>query len=82
MRFIFPFLLLSGVAFADSQTTGINGTSRPITTVAGLPTCNANNKGKMFFVTDTLAPVALATVAGGGAVQIGVLCNGTNWIVQ
>ena len=56
--------------------------SRPVTTVSGLPTCNSGSQGVMYFVTDALAPVALATLAGGGAVKIGVTCNGTNWIVQ
>jgi hypothetical protein len=35
----------------------------------------------MYIVTDALTPVALATVAGGGAVKVPVICNGTNWIV-
>jgi hypothetical protein len=56
--------------------------SRPVTTVSGLPTCNSGSQGTIYFVTDALAPVALATVAGSGAVKIGVTCNGTNWIVQ
>jgi hypothetical protein len=36
----------------------------------------------MYFVTDALLPAALAIVASGGAVKVGVTCNGTNWIVQ
>jgi hypothetical protein len=56
--------------------------TRPSSTVLGLPTCNPGNTGLMYIVTNALAPVALATVAGGGAVTIGVTCNGTNWIVQ
>ena len=56
--------------------------SRPVTTVSGLPTCNSGTQGVIYFVTDALTPVALATVAGSGAVKIGVTCNGTNWIVQ
>jgi len=71
------------------QVLSYNGTtiicqapSRPITTVSGLPTCNSGTQGVIYFVTDALAPVALSTVAGSGAVKIGVTCNGTNWIVQ
>lgn len=57
--------------------------TRPSATVGGtLPTCNAGNLGRMYWVTNATAPVALATVVGGGAVAIGVTCNGTNWIVQ
>ena len=33
------------------------------------------------YVTDALAPVALATVSGGGAVTVPVFYNGSNWIV-
>ncbi len=74
--------LMSTSAFAQ-QVWGPNPPiTRPIVTVATLPACAAVTKGFMYFVTDSLTPVALAIVAGGGAVQIGVLCNGTNWIVQ
>jgi hypothetical protein len=55
---------------------------RPSVTVSGLPTCNAAAQGLMYMVTDALAPVALAAVASGGAVKIGVTCNGASWIVQ
>jgi hypothetical protein len=55
---------------------------RPVTTVGSLPSCTSGIKGQMQMVTDALVPVAIATVAAGGAVSIGVTCNGTNWIVQ
>lgn len=55
---------------------------RPTSTIAGLPACAGGTKGYMYIVTDALLPAALATVASGGAVNIGVTCNGTNWIVQ
>jgi hypothetical protein len=48
-------------------------------TVAGLPTCNAAAKAARRFVTDASAPTYNATVAGGGAVNVGVTCDGTNW---
>lgn len=47
-------------------------------TVATLP---AGTVGMRTYVTDALAPVALSTVAGGGAVTVPVFYNGTNWIV-
>ena len=71
------------------QVVAYNGTSlvcaapqRPAATVATLPTCNAGTKGAMYLVTDALAPVALAVPAGGGAVPVGVTCNGTGYIIQ
>ena len=75
------------------QTIQYNGSmlictapTRPLATVGAgggqLPTCNSATKGAMDMVTDALAPVAIATVVGGGAVSIGVTCNGANWIVQ
>jgi hypothetical protein len=60
--------------------------TRPLATIGAggsqLPTCNSGTKGAMYIVTDALTPVAIATAVGGGAVSIGVTCNGTNWIVQ
>jgi len=60
--------------------------TRPLATIGAggsqLPTCNSGTKGQMFMVTDALTPVAIATVVGGGAVSIGVTCNGANWVVQ
>jgi hypothetical protein len=53
-----------------------------VTTVAGLTACAAGVAGAIAGVSDALAPVALANVAGGGAVAVSVYCNGTNWIVQ
>lgn len=49
--------------------------------VASLPTCNAGTQGTIRHVTNALLPVALTTVAGGGAVRVIVFCNGSNWIV-
>jgi hypothetical protein len=74
---------------ANGQGLTYNGSSivcqaptRPTVTVATLPTCNSGAQGLIYFVTDALAPAALAIVTGGGAIKIGVTCNGTNWIVQ
>ena len=55
--------------------------SLAVLTVAALPTCNAAVKGTQYMVTDALTPVALASVVGGGAVNVPVTCNGTAWIV-
>lgn len=60
----------------------INGVPQmPTVHVAGLPTCNSGAEGKLYEVDDALLPAALAIVASGGAVHVGVRCNGTNWIV-
>jgi chitinase len=56
--------------------------ARQVKTIATLPTCNSAARGLMYVVTDALLPAALATVGAGGAVVVGVMCNGTNWIVQ
>jgi hypothetical protein len=49
----------------------------PISTVALLP---AGQKGDVAYVTDALAPAYNTAVAGGGAVNIKVCHNGTNWM--
>lgn len=56
--------------------------TKTIFTVATLPTCDAAAEGTRASINDALGPVALSTVVGGGAVHLGVYCNGTNWIVQ
>lgn len=55
---------------------------RPTKTVSTLPACNTAARGQMALVTDALLPASLASVSGGGAVVVGVVCNGTTWIVQ
>jgi len=74
---------------AAGQVLSYDGTNlvcqaptRPSVAIGSLPTCNSAATGKMYFVTDALLPTSLAIVAAGGAVKIGVTCNGTNWIVQ
>lgn len=64
------------------STLGCAAPTRPTTVVGSLPTCDAGAQGRMYFVTDALLPAALAIVANGGAVKVGVICNGTNWIVN
>jgi len=70
----------------NGSTLACTAPTRPLATVGAggsqLPTCNSGTKGAMYIVTDALTPVAIATVVGGGAVSIGVTCNGANWIVQ
>jgi hypothetical protein len=70
----------------NGSTLACAAPTRPLATIGAggsqLPTCNSTTKGAMYIVTDALTPVAIATAVGGGAVSIGVTCNGTNWIVQ
>lgn len=51
-------------------------------TVATLPTCNGGAQGDMAYVTDSLAPVYLTTIAGGGSAVAPVFCDGSNWVAH
>lgn len=48
-------------------------------TVATLPTCNASSKALLLVVTDATSPTYNASLTGGGAVTLPVLCNGSAW---
>lgn len=52
-----------------------------VVAVGSLPTCNAAAKGARHFVNDANATTFASTVAGGGANNVPVVCNGTNWII-
>jgi len=75
-----------------SNTTVIGNSSTTLTkafgvitstvyTVATLPSASTSGAGARAFVTDALAPTFGATVTGGGAVNIPVYSDGTNWKV-
>lgn len=49
--------------------------------VASLPTCNAAAKGARSFVNNATSTTFASTVAGGGANNVPVVCDGTNWII-
>lgn len=66
----------------DGSAMTCSAPKRPVTTIASLPACNTANKGLQYDVTNALSPVGLATVVAGGAVFVGVKCNGAAWIVQ
>jgi hypothetical protein len=51
-------------------------------TVATLPTCDANSRGYVAYVTDALAPTFLVAITGGGAVVVPVFCDGTSWVAD
>lgn len=77
----------AGVVEINNGTAGTFGdlktrqTQTSAVTVATLQTCNAGNKGARSFVTDANATTFLSTVAAGGANNVPVVCNGTNWVI-
>lgn len=69
--------------FVVDSTGAVTATSVKITpiTVSALPTCNSGAKGTQSYVTDSNTSTWGATIAGGGANNVGASCNGTNWTV-
>lgn len=65
--------LYDGTAWQNVGTTSV-----PVT-VANLPA--SPKTGQYAVVSDATTPALGATVAGSGAVQVGVVYNGTNWKV-
>lgn len=60
----------------------VNAVQTGTTTVGGLPTCNAGLKGGRYFVTDANAAMSGnygATLTGGGANNVPVVCDGAAW---
>jgi hypothetical protein len=76
----------SAITVSNEITIG-NSTQKVVrfplsySTVANLPIASTVGQGARTFVTDALAPVFQATVAGGGAVFTPVYSDGTNWKV-
>lgn len=73
---------LNDVGIPYGGTSTVNGVMVPrlaAFTVATLP--SAPIIGMLCCVTDALAPVALAVVAGGGARRVPVFYDGAVWIV-
>jgi len=52
------------------------------TTVGALPSCSSTLKGARAFVTDANSTTFHATAAGGGANNMSVVCDGTNWYLN
>jgi hypothetical protein len=53
-----------------------------VTVVGSLPSCVAGLKGARYFVTDSNSVTFHATVATGGANNVAVVCDGTNWYID
>ena len=51
-------------------------------TVCGRPACGAGTKGQRRFVTDASATTFHITAAGGGADNVAVTYDGTNWYIS
>jgi hypothetical protein len=62
--------------YAEVKARGV--ITEPVA-VASLQTCNSGNKGMRQFVTDADSITFLAAVAGGGANNVPVVCDGTGW---
>lgn len=68
-------------ANAIVRITNVFRSRAQVSTVAALPSAATAAVGAKAFVSDALAPVFGATVAGGGAVATPVYSDGTNWKV-
>lgn len=70
---------VSGVTIANSK-----GAIRLPNTIANLgTTCTAAQLGQQFMVSDSASsPVFGAIVTGSGSTEIGIECNGVNWIYE
>jgi hypothetical protein len=71
----------AGIKIVGADGTSVSWTKVPGVAVASLPAAATAGAGARSFVTDALSPVALATVAGGGAVNVPVFSDGSNWKV-
>lgn len=69
---------IASPTFTGTVTIGSVLKLSPLT-VSTLPTCNAGAAYTITVVSDALLPAALATVAGGGAVKVAVMCDGSAW---
>lgn len=76
------FTPASGVTAATGALTATTYVQTGAVAVASLPTCNAGAKAARHFVTDANAAFTAgigAIVAAGGANNVPVTCDGTNW---
>lgn len=71
----------SGITWTGSAWGCSVSPSFVVTTIGSLPSCTNGTKGQFYVVTDALLPALGAIIASGGVVNVGVVCNGTNWVV-
>lgn len=75
---------IGGTTPSTGKFTTLEATSyskTDATTVAGLPSAATAGKGARSFVTDATATTFLSVVSGGGANNVPVVSNGTNWLI-
>ena len=83
-------LLLCESAAAAQQSYGVPAThsssygavNLALSTVAGLPVCNALHTGILRAVSDASSPTFGSTLTGGGSTGALAYCNGTNWTAR
>lgn len=71
-------VVAGGAGFAGALWAGTYVSTVP-TTVGSLPAAAAGLKGARMFVTDANATTFMSTVAGGGANNVPVVCDGSAW---
>jgi hypothetical protein len=79
-------LLFFGSASAQTKFypfdgTTVNTSNLPSKATSALPACSASLTGQVYLVTDALLPVVGSILGGGGAIQVLIHCNGTNWVI-
>ena len=79
-----PVAVASGTG-AQTQTTGLTIKAGVAVmtnyTVTNLPAAATAGKGAIAYVTDATATTPRSTVAGGGANEVMVMSNATNWLI-
>lgn len=76
----------NNLAFLQNEIAG-TGVKRPLLynsgvfTIASIPTAASAGAGARLFVSDSLAPVFNTTVAAGGAQNVPIYSDGTDWRV-
>jgi hypothetical protein len=71
----------AGFMKVTDNSTGASGVGTNPVTVASLPAASSTYKGQRAFVTDATATTFASTVSGGGANNVPVYCDGSNWLI-
>jgi len=85
MKHLVSWLILLFLPIASARADGffvygIPSFGAPAVIVSALPACNAAANGKIYTVTDALAPTIAGIVVGGGAVTLEVHIGG--WLLK
>ncbi len=71
----------AGIKIVGGDGTSVSWINIPPVAVGSLPAAATAGEGARSFVTDALTPVFGSIVAAGGAANVPVYSDGTNWIV-